>query len=310
MAYWINRYGGRRKVLLLILVMLPFWTSYLIRTYSWTILLRDNGVVNSLLLAVGLIDQPIILRLRPLGHPRHGLRISTVRGPALFVSIDRLDPNLVAAGRDLYASGRAAFRHVTLPLTMPGIIAAGIAHVRPGAQRLRHPGPARRTADRPRSRRTSRALPHDRDWPSAALGFILMAVTRSWTLVAFPRTLRREVVGGGEAAVTQGRNRWLSGYVLLDYAFLFAPIVVLIIFSFNSARRGLVWRGFTLDWYPRCSRTTSCSTHCSLPSRSRSSRSLVSTVLGSLLGLGLARPRWVAARRRRCLLVPMVTPRS
>ncbi len=45
-AYWISRYGGRHKVLLLILVMLPFWTSYLIRTYSWIILLRDNGVAE------------------------------------------------------------------------------------------------------------------------------------------------------------------------------------------------------------------------------------------------------------------------
>ena len=46
-AYWISRYGGRRKALLLILVMLPFWTSYLIRTYAWMIMLRDNGVLNS-----------------------------------------------------------------------------------------------------------------------------------------------------------------------------------------------------------------------------------------------------------------------
>ena len=58
-AYWISRYGGRRKILLLILVMLPFWTSYLIRTYAWMAILRDNGVINSLLLDVGLIGQPI-----------------------------------------------------------------------------------------------------------------------------------------------------------------------------------------------------------------------------------------------------------
>ncbi len=50
-AYWISRYGGRRKVLLLILVMLPFWTSYLIRTYAWMIILRDNGVLNSILIS-------------------------------------------------------------------------------------------------------------------------------------------------------------------------------------------------------------------------------------------------------------------
>ena len=133
-AYWISRYGGRHKVLLIILVMLPFWTSYLIRTYSWIILLRDNGVVNTILQAVGLTSEPIILM---------NTDISVILGMTygflpfailpLFVSIDRLDPDLIAAGRDLYASGRSAFLHVTLPLTMPGIVAAGAAHVHPGA---------------------------------------------------------------------------------------------------------------------------------------------------------------------------------
>ena len=126
-AYWISRYGGRHKVLLLILVMLPFWTSYLIRTYSWMILLRDNGVVNSLLQAVGLIDQPIILMNTDLSvilGMTYGFLPFAIL--PLFVSIDRLDPNLVAAGRDLYASGRGAFLHVTLPLTMPGIVAAAL----------------------------------------------------------------------------------------------------------------------------------------------------------------------------------------
>ena len=60
-AYWISRYGGPRKALLLILVMLPFWTSYLIRTYAWMIILRDNGVINSLLQGAGLISDPIPL---------------------------------------------------------------------------------------------------------------------------------------------------------------------------------------------------------------------------------------------------------
>ncbi|MFL5687722.1 MAG: ABC transporter permease, partial [Chloroflexota bacterium] len=54
MAYAISRYGGRRKALLLVLVMLPFWTSWVIRTYAWMILLRDNGVLNGVLGAVGL----------------------------------------------------------------------------------------------------------------------------------------------------------------------------------------------------------------------------------------------------------------
>ena len=124
-AFWISRFGGRHKILLLILVMLPFWTSYLIRTYAWMIILRDNGVANSLLMGLGLTSEPI---------PFLNTDFSVVLGMTygflpfailpLYVSIDRLDDNLVQAGRDLYASGRGAFLHVMLPLTMPGIIAA------------------------------------------------------------------------------------------------------------------------------------------------------------------------------------------
>jgi spermidine/putrescine transport system permease protein len=126
-AYWISRYGGRRKVLLLILVMLPFWTSYLIRTYAWMIILRDNGVLNGILRSLGVIDEPLVLLNTDvsviLGMTYGFLPFAIL---PLFVSIDRLDQNLVQAARDLYASGRGAFLHVTLPLTMPGVIAASL----------------------------------------------------------------------------------------------------------------------------------------------------------------------------------------
>ena len=88
-AYWISRYGGRNKTLLLILVMLPFWTSYLIRTYAWMIILRDNGVVNSMLQAVGAdrrAGDPA--QHRPGGGPGHDLRVPAVRDPAA-VRVDR-----------------------------------------------------------------------------------------------------------------------------------------------------------------------------------------------------------------------------
>ena len=195
-AYWISRYGGRHKILLLVLVMLPFWTSYLIRTYSWTILLRDNGVVNSLLQAVGIIDQPIILMNTDLsvilGMVYGFLPIAIL---PLFVSIDRLDQNLVQAARDLYASGRAAFLHVTLPLTMPGIIAAGLLTFIPALGDFVTPdllgGPETTTI----AKNIQNLFLAGRDWPyGAALGFILMAVTLIGTLAAL-RTLRREVVG-------------------------------------------------------------------------------------------------------------------
>src|SRR3954468_21051114 len=196
-AYWISRYGGRHKVLLIILVMLPFWTSYLIRTYSWIILLRDNGVVNSLLQAFGLTSEPIIL-MNPdlsviLGMTYGFLPFAIL---PLFVSIDRLDPDLIAAGRDLYASGRDAFLHVTLPLTMPGIVAAALLTFIPALGDFVTPdllgGPGTTTI----AKNIQELFLAGRDWPyGAALGFVLMIVTLTGTLVAL-RTLRREVVGG------------------------------------------------------------------------------------------------------------------
>ncbi len=196
-AYWISRYGGRHKVLLIILVMLPFWTSYLIRTYSWIILLRDNGVVNSLLQAFGLTSEPIILMNTDLSvilGMTYGFLPFAIL--PLFVSIDRLDPNLIAAGRDLYASGRDAFLHVTLPLTMPGIVAAALLTFIPALGDFVTPdllgGPGTTTI----AKNIQELFLAGRDWPyGAALGFVLMIVTLTGTLVAL-RTLRREVAGG------------------------------------------------------------------------------------------------------------------
>jgi spermidine/putrescine transport system permease protein len=196
-AYWISRHGGRRKALLLILVMLPFWTSYLIRTYAWMIVLRDNGVVNSALQAVGLTSEPIVLLNTDfsviLGMTYGFLPFAIL---PLFVSIDRLDPSLVAAARDLYASGRGAFLHVTLPLTMPGIIAAGLLTFIPAIGDFVTPDLLGGAATTTIAKVVQELFLEGRDWPyGAALGFILMLVTLVGTLAAV-RTLRREVVGG------------------------------------------------------------------------------------------------------------------
>lgn len=195
-AYWISRYGGGRKVLLLILVMLPFWTSYLIRTYAWMIILRDNGVLNGILRSIGLIDEPIMLL---------NTDISVILGMTygflpfailpLFASIDRLDQNLVQAARDLYASGRSAFLRVTLPLTMPGIIAAAILTFIPAMGDYVTPdllGGAQTTTI---AKIIQVVFTSGRDWPyGSALAFILMVLTLAGTILTI-RPLRRETFG-------------------------------------------------------------------------------------------------------------------
>jgi spermidine/putrescine transport system permease protein len=195
-AYWISRHGGRQKILLLLLVMLPFWTSYLIRTYAWMTILRDNGIVNSLLQVVGLTSEPLILLNTDLAvvlGMTYGFLPFAIL--PLFVSIDRLDPSLVGAARDLYANGRSAFLHVTLPLTMPGVVAAAILTFIPAMGDYVTPdllGGAQTTTI---AKIVQTLFLSARDWPAgAALGALLMAVTVVGALAAI-RSLRSEVLG-------------------------------------------------------------------------------------------------------------------
>jgi spermidine/putrescine transport system permease protein len=114
----------------------------------------------------------------------------------LYVSIDRLDPALIAAARDLYASARGAFRHVTLPLTMPGIIAAGLLTFIPALGDFVTPDLLGGADTATIASIVQQLFLEGRDWPyGAALGFVLMVVTLGGTLLAL-RTLRQEVVGG------------------------------------------------------------------------------------------------------------------
>ena len=195
-AYWISRYGGRHKALLLIIVMLPFWTSYLIRTYAWMIVLRDNGVLNSVLQAVGLTSEPLILLNTDfsviLGMTYGFLPFAIL---PLYVSIDRLDPALSSAARDLYANGRAAFLQSPCHSTMPGIVAAAILTFIPAIGDFVTPdllGGAETTTI---AKVVQELFLEGRDWPyGAALGFVLMLITLGGTLLALG-PLRREVAG-------------------------------------------------------------------------------------------------------------------
>ena len=105
------------------------------------------------------------------------------------------------------------------------------------------------------------------------------------------------------------RNPLLTAFSMAVYAFLFAPVVVLIVFSFNSARRGLAWRGFTLDWYPALFSNDELLAALGVTIQVAAIAVIVSTILGSLLGLGLARLRFRGrAATETLLLIPIVTP--
>lgn len=107
--------------------MIPFWINFLIRSYAWVIILRTQGVVNTLLMKLGLIDQPLQMLYNDaavmLGMIYALLPFMVL---PIYVSIEQLDLRLLEAASDLGASPLTAFRKITLPLTMPGIAAGTI----------------------------------------------------------------------------------------------------------------------------------------------------------------------------------------
>ena len=110
--------------LLLLLVMIPFWTNSLIRTYALVMMLKADGIINSLLLGSGLIDQPLQMMYTPLAV-FIGLVYTLLPFMILplYAALKAVDPRLLEAGRDLGAGRLQNFFRITVPLTMPGIIA-------------------------------------------------------------------------------------------------------------------------------------------------------------------------------------------
>ncbi len=125
-AYAIAR-AGRWKNLLLFLIVMPLWTSFLVRTYALIFLLRDTGFVNSVLLALGVVREPLTLLYTP-GAVLAGLVYGYLPLMVLpiYVSLEKLDPTLLEAAEVLGARPAARFWRITVPLSMPGIVAGGL----------------------------------------------------------------------------------------------------------------------------------------------------------------------------------------
>ena len=126
-AYWIGVKAGKMKNLAMLLVIIPFWSSFLIRTYAMMSLLYRGGVINQILLQVGLIHEPLDLLYNPfsvmLGMVYNYLPYMIL---PLYASTEKLDTALLEAGQSLGANPARVFLKITFPLTRPGILAGSI----------------------------------------------------------------------------------------------------------------------------------------------------------------------------------------
>jgi spermidine/putrescine transport system permease protein len=127
LAYWIATKGGRRKNLFLLLLLLPFFTPFLIRTISWQFVLADEGIFLGPLKSAGLIGQDYHVLATPVAVI-FGLIYNFLPFMALplYVALEKLDPALREAAQDLYSNRRETFLKVTLPLSLPGVFAGSL----------------------------------------------------------------------------------------------------------------------------------------------------------------------------------------
>ena len=192
-AYAIACSRGIRRQLLLFLVIMPFWTSFLIRVYAWIAILEPQGLLNQLLIALGLVSAPL-----PLLNNQFSVQLGLVYSYLPFMvlplygSLSALDQSLVEAAADLGARPLQAFLGVILPLTLPGIAAGSLLVLIPATGEFVIPD----LLGGPSTLMIGKVLWdeffNNRDWPVAAAVAVVLVAALAIPLLAAQRFLERE----------------------------------------------------------------------------------------------------------------------
>ena len=261
-AYFLAFRVKKNIMTWLILINLPFWTSYLLRVLAWKIMLGNSGVINSTLLELGFIQGPLEFLL----YSRFAVTLTLVHAWAAFailpiyLSLSKIDRSLLEASADLGDSPVRTFLRVTLPLSMPGVIAAAVIEFIPTVGDYITP----MMVGGPRGIMFGQIIAAQfgeaNNMPLGASLTIIMMITVTTLALTFVwlaqrgTVKRREmetVVPLADSSATQERRfGLLFFYVMLYLMFLYIPSMMLPIFSFNdSIQMVLPLKGFTLDWY-------------------------------------------------------------
>lgn len=361
----------------LFLVILPFWTNFLIRTYAWRVLLGDSGVLNSLLINWGLRSEPLNILFT-----EKAVIVGMVYGflpfmvLPIYASIERFDFKLVEAAHDLGANDWTAFWRIIFPITLPGVVAGIILVFIPSVGAFITPdllGGRRGLMIGNLIQRNFRGTGH---WPrGSAASIALMAIVMAGlaiyllsqareqrtrtkvakmdaTSVAAQPTFSLAMVwdtvwvpfdwlgdqfsrlwtwlnsqfdlGDSWRRLRDQTIRWVGKLGLwitpvINYAFLWLPIAILVLFSFNDSRSTGAWRGFTTRWYVNIANNVvgeeaRFSTDQMLNSLQNSlivsvSATLIATVIGTLVALALVRSQFRGKNALNGLLyLPVAIP--
>ncbi|POR48688.1 ABC transporter permease subunit [Bosea psychrotolerans] len=322
LAYVMATVGPRTRNLLLILVLLPFWTSALVRTTAWIILLQSNGVVNQLLMAGGLTASPIAFVYNLSGvliGMTHVLMPFVVL--PLYAAFRNLELSTVQAAESLGAGPLTIFSRIILPLTAPGVVAGAMIVFMNAIGFYLTPalmgGPGQTMIAQMIATNINKEL----DWPfAAALASVLLVATVS-LLALFQRRfgLDRLIEGGGgkagEPFTVTSRGRSWGGWAtvvaaVLVAAFLIAPIVIVFPMSLGSSPfLSFPPDSYSLVWYENFFSTSKWMAALTRSLQIAALVVVISVGLGTLAALGVSRmrPRW-RALVETLFILPMIVP--
>jgi ABC-type spermidine/putrescine transport system permease subunit I len=358
-AFYIStRKNTAWRQVLLFLVVLPFWTNFLIRTYAWRVLLAQQGIMNQLLMDLGVITEPLTILFT-----RDAVILGLVYGYLpfmilpIYASLARFNFHLVEAGHDLGGNDWEIFRRVILPLTLPGVIAGAILVFIPAIGSYVTPDMLGGVQGRMIGNLIERNFRGTGHWPRGAaasmvmmgmvtMGFIIymliaerdsLSFTKDATRKPSIQTVRQRLssssnyAGSSLLAISLNMDplldrlsdlrlvfwlperiqmfrdrvlRWLGQAMLLivplaSFIFLWLPIIVLVLFSFNDSRSMATWHGFTTRWYENISNNVvgaeaRFSTDLMLTSLENSLRvsiiaTIIATIIGTMFAISLVR---------------------
>lgn len=198
LAYFIATRSPRWRYTLLLLLIVPFWTNFLIRTYAWLALLRNNtGLINTALISLGLIQEPL-----PLFGNDFAIVLGLVYGwlpdmvLPVYAALERMDKSLVEAAQDLYANRMRTFLRVIWPLALPGVVAGSMLVFIPSLGAFVTPAILGGGKSLMIGNIINNQFLSARDWPfGAALSILMMVVMLVATLVYFRVTSQQAAKG-------------------------------------------------------------------------------------------------------------------
>lgn len=261
-AYFLAFKVRKNIMTWLILINLPFWTSYLLRVLAWKIMLGNNGVINGTLMDLEIIQGPLEFLL----YSRFAVILTLVHAWAAFailpiyLSLSKIDRSLLEAAADLGEGPVKRFLRVTLPLSMPGVIAAAVIQFIPTVGDFLTPVMVGGPKGMMFGQIIAAQFGEANNWPLGSALTITMMLTITAIVITFiwlaqrGTVKRREmqaVSASSEHSITDGRKYGpLFFYVVFYLLFLYIPSLMLPIFSFNdSVQMALPLKGFTTEWY-------------------------------------------------------------